>query len=77
MNTTRKHSWHGPKQLMLMIFLGAMMLIASCVVGGSTNTVLPAISEQLGWDVAYLRSMAGVGAIMVVVGNFVFANLTK
>ncbi|MBE6032934.1 MAG: MFS transporter, partial [Clostridiales bacterium] len=49
----------------------------SCVVGGSTNTVLPAISEQLGWDVAYLRSMAGVGAIMVVVGNFVFANLTK
>ncbi|MBQ9980667.1 MAG: MFS transporter [Oscillospiraceae bacterium] len=75
--TARKSSWYGPKQVVLMIFLGIMMLFASCVVGGSTNTVLPAISEQLGWDVAFLRSMAGVGAIMVVVGNFVFGNLTK
>ena len=54
-----------------------LMLIASCVVGGSTNTVLPAISEVFGWDVQFLRSMAGVGTVMVVFGNFVFGTVTQ
>lgn len=78
MNTdSRKSSWHGPKQTGMMIYLGFLMLIASCVVGGSTNTVLPAISEVFGWDVQFLRSMAGVGTVMVVFGNFVFGTVTK
>lgn len=60
-----------------MIYLGILMLIASCVVGGSTNTVLPAIAEQTGWDVGFLRSMAGIGVMFCMLGNLVFGSVVK
>lgn len=72
-----KSSWHGPKQVGIMIFSGILMLIGSCIVGGSTNTILPAIAELKGWDVGFLRSMAGVGCMFVVMGNFVFGTIIE
>lgn len=60
-----------------MIYSGLLMLAGSCIVGGSTNTILPAIAEQYGWDVSFLRSMAGVGCMFVVAGTFVFGTLAK
>ena len=73
----KKSSWHGPKQVGLMIYLALLMLIGSCLIGGSTNTVLPVISEQFGWDVGFLRTAAGWGAMAVVVGNFIFGTVSK
>lgn len=73
----KKSSWHGPKQVGIMIFSSIMMLVGSCLVGGSTNTILPAIAEIKGWDVAFLRSMAGVGCMFVVVGTFVFGTIIE
>lgn len=73
----KKSSWHGPKQIGMMIYLGLLMFFASNIVGGATNTVLPVVSEVAGWDVQFLRSIAGVGTCCVVVGNFVFATITK
>lgn len=72
MEKTKKSSWHGPKQIGIMIYSGLLLLSASCIIGGSTNTILPAISEMYGWDVNFLRSMAGVGCMVLVVGTYVF-----
>lgn len=73
----KKSSWHGRKQVGTMIYCSLLMLIGSCLVGGSTNTILPAIAEQNGWDVSFLRSMAGIGAMFPVVGIFVFGTVIK
>ena len=39
--------------------------------------MLPVISEQFGWDVGFLRTAAGWGAMTVVVGNFIFGTVSK
>ena len=70
-----KANWHGKKQVGMIFYTGALMLLASCTVGGSTNTILPAIADQNGWDIDFLRMMAGFGAMFVVVGTFAFGTL--
>ena len=75
MGVTRKSSWHGPKQIGTMFYCTFLMLIGSCIVGGSTNTILPVISETYGWDVNFLRMMAGVGVIAVALGFLVFGTM--
>lgn len=70
-----KSSWYGRKQVGTMFFTSILFLAGTCLVGGSTNTILPAIAEQNGWDVNFLRSMAGVGAMFPVLGTFVFGTL--
>jgi sugar phosphate permease len=76
-SVSEKSSWHGPKQVGIMIFSGLLMLIGTCLVGGSTNTILPFIAEVKGWDVGFLRTMAGIGVMFVVVGTFVFGTIIK
>jgi sugar phosphate permease len=58
-----------------MIFCGLLMMLGTCIVGGNTNTVLPVISEKFGWDINFLRTMAGIGAMMTVLGTFVFGTI--
>ena len=66
-SSTKKSSWHGPKQSGVMVYSALLMLIGSALVGGTTNTILPVIATQNGWDVSFLRAMAGVGIMFVVV----------
>lgn len=73
----KKSSWHGPKQIGIMIFAGAMMLFGTALVGGNTNTILPAFAEQYGWDINFLRTVAGIGSIFTVVGTFVFGSIIQ
>ena len=76
-NMQPKSRWYGRKQVGVMIFCGLLMMLGTCIVGGNTNTVLPVISEKFGWDIYFLRSMAGIGALMVVAGTFVFGTIIK
>lgn len=77
METKKKSSWHGPKQIGIMFYTAILMLIGSCLVGGTTNTILPVVSAKYGWDVSFLRTMAGVGAICVPFGNLLFGTIVK
>ena len=70
-----KHSWYGSKQLGVMIYTGIMMLIGGCIVGGSTNTVIPGISALRGFDVKTMIFWAGIGAMLGAVGNLFFASM--
>ena len=55
----QKAKWYGPKQIGIMIYAGLMCLVSTCIVGGQTNTVLPAIAALRGWDVNLLTVWAG------------------
>ena len=71
----RKANWHGPRQMNMIFYTGIMMLLASCLAGGSTNTILPAICAQNGWDIDFMRTMAGIGAMCSVIGVFTFGTV--
>ena len=58
-----KAKWYGPKQILMIIFTGILLLIDACIVGGSTNTVLPAMAEVHGWNINILNIFAGIGCI--------------
>ena len=58
-----KHSWYGSKQIGVMVYTGIMMLIGACVVGGSTNTVIPEYLVR-GFDVNTMIFWAGIGAAL-------------
>ena len=64
MEKTQKAIWYGPKQILMIIFTGILLLIDACIVGGSTNTVLPALSGAYGWNVNTLNIFAGLGCIL-------------
>ena len=36
---TKKHSWHGPKQIWVMIYTAILFLIGTSIIGGNNNTV--------------------------------------
>ena len=73
----KKNSWHGPKQIGMIIFTGILMLFSACVVGGQTNTVLPAIAELRGWDVNFLNIISGTAALLDGIGIIIFAQLSR
>lgn len=73
----KKNSWCGPKQIGMIIFTGILMLFSSCVVGGQTNTVLPAIAELRGWDVSFLNVISGTAALLDGIGIIIFAQLSR
>ena len=35
----KKHSWHGPKQIGMMIYTAILFLIGTSIIGGNNNTV--------------------------------------
>ena len=41
----KKHSWHGPKQIGMMIYTAILFLIGTSIIGGNNNTVFPMFSE--------------------------------
>ena len=45
----KKHSWHGPKQIGMMIYTAILFLIGTSIIGGNNNTVFPMFSEIRGW----------------------------
>lgn len=53
----KKHSWHGPKQIGMMIYTAILFLIGTSIIGGNNNTVFPMFSEIRGWDVNVQRSI--------------------
>ena len=75
--TKQKARWYGPKQIGLIDFTGILMLIDACIVGGSSNTVLPAIAEARGWDANYLIVWAGIACILDGVGVLIWARLSR
>ena len=48
---TKKHSWHGPKQIWIMIYTAILFLIGTSIIGGNNNTVFPMFSEIRGFDI--------------------------
>jgi|GEM_PF-2818963 len=68
-NTPKKLTWHGPKQTFLIIYSGILMLISACLVGGTTNTIMPYISAAYGWDVEVLTILASIGTMGVPLVN--------
>ena len=72
-----KAKWYGPKQILMIVFTGILLLIDACIVGGSTNTVLPAMAEAHGWDANFLNIFAGVGAILDGLGVLFWAKLAR
>ena len=70
-----KANWHGPKQVRMIFYTGILMFFSACLAGGSTNTILPAICAQNGWDIDFMRTMAGIGAMCSVIGVFTFGTV--
>lgn len=77
MKQQKKNSWYGPKQIGMIIFTGVLMLVSACVVGGQTNTVLPAIAELRGWDVSFLNIISGMAALLDGIGIVIFAQISR
>ncbi|MBP2652165.1 MAG: hypothetical protein H6Q74_2990 [Firmicutes bacterium] len=47
-------SWAGPKQIWIVFFAFVMNFMGTIVSAGSTNTILPIISQQHGWNISLL-----------------------
>ena len=77
MKQKTKNSWYGPKQIGMIIFTGVLMLFSACLVGGQTNTVLPAIAELRGWDSNFLSIISGMAALLDGIGIVIFAQLSR
>lgn len=71
----KKARWYGPKQIMVMIYTGILMFIASGIAGGNNNTVFPIIAEVRGWDISLLNVVSGIGCCLVAVGVIIFSRL--
>lgn len=77
MATKQKAKWYGPKQIGMIIYTGILMLISACLVGGATNTVLPAIAEAYGWNAQYLNLWSGISCILDGAGILIWARLSR
>ena len=71
----KKARWYGPKQIMVMIYTGILMFIASGIAGGNNNTVFPIVAEVRGWAISLLNVVSGIGCCLVAVGVIVFSRL--
>lgn len=77
LSNTRKYSWHGPKQIWMIIITAIIMLIDSAVVGGQTNTVIPAFAQARGWDASMLNVASGAAALIDGIGILFWARFTR
>lgn len=67
MNTVmkqKKASWHGPRQIFMMVFTGLLMFFQTTVVTASTNTVIPLLSTAKGYEQTPLLSAVGIACIL-------------
>lgn len=77
METTKKSGIFGPKQIGMIIFTGALMLLSACFVGGQNNTVLPVIAELRGWNLGLLNVVSGFASLLDGIGIIIFAGLSR
>ena len=70
----KKHSWHGPKQIGMMIYTAILFLIGTSIIGGNNNTVFPMFSEIRGWDVNVINVVSGLACIAKAIGVLVLAR---
>ncbi len=73
----KKHSWHGPKQIGMMIYTAILFLIGTSIIGGNNNTVFPMFSEIRGWDVNVINVVSGLACIAKAIGVLVLARVVK
>lgn len=74
MEAQKEHSWHGPKQIGVMIYTAVLFLIGTSIIGGNNNTVFPMFSEIRGWDINIINAVSGVACIMKAVGVLALAK---
>ncbi|MDY3746250.1 MAG: MFS transporter [Lachnospiraceae bacterium] len=74
---TKKHSWHGPKQIWVMIYTAILFLIGTSIIGGNNNTVFPMFAEVRGWDVNIINIVSGFACIMKAIGVLVLAKVVR
>ena len=74
---TKKHSWHGPKQIWVMIYTAILFLIGTSIIGGNNNTVFPMFAEIRGWDVNIINIVSGFACIMKAIGVLVLAKVVR
>ena len=73
----KKHSWHGPKQIGMMIYTAILFLIGTSIIGGNNNTVFPMFSEIRVWDVNVINVVSGLACIAKAIGVLVLARVVK
>ncbi|MCR5666194.1 MAG: MFS transporter [Eubacterium sp.] len=73
----KKHSWHGPKQIGLMIYTAVLFLIGTSIIGGNNNTVFPMFSEIRGWDINIINVVSGFACIAKAIGVLVLAGVVR
>ena len=73
----KKHSWHGPKQIGMMIYTAILFLIGTSIIGGNNNTVFPMFSEIRGWDVNIINVVSGLACIAKAIGVLVLARVVR
>ena len=77
MEKTKNSGAFGPKQIGMIIFTGALMLLSACFVGGQNNTVLPVIAELRGWNLNLLNVVSGFASLLDGIGIILFAGLSR
>jgi OFA family oxalate/formate antiporter-like MFS transporter len=77
METQKKHSWHGPKQIGIMIYTAILFLIGTSIIGGNNNTVFPMFSEIRGWDVSIINVVSGLACILKAFGVLALAKTIR
>ena len=70
----KKHSWHGPKQIHIMIYTAVVFLIGTSIIGGNNNTVFPMFADIRGWDINILNIVSGFACILKGIGILLFAK---
>lgn len=73
----KKSSWHGPKQVSMMIYTAILFLIGTSIIGGNNNTVFPMFSEIRGWDINLINIVSGVACIMKAIGVLALAGVVR
>jgi OFA family oxalate/formate antiporter-like MFS transporter len=77
MTEGKKHSWHGPKQIGMMVFTAVLFLIGTSIIGGNNNTVFPAFAEIRGWNLDIMNAVSGIACILKSLGVLAFAGLIR
>lgn len=68
-------SWVSPKHLMITLYAGLLFLACACVNTGMTNTILPRICDQRGWNYADTLPFMSYGGYLGAVATLLFAQL--
>ena len=74
---TKKHSWHGPKQIGIMVYTAILFLIGTSIIGGNNNTVFPMFAEIRGFDINIINIVSGIACIMKAIGVIALAKAVR